>query len=209
MSIDQSEDRTAEAPPEPRLTWAAVRPLLVRLHFYAGVFVGPFLLVAAVTGLAMCAAMVAMVWPATMGVAGLPQVVLFGLAAAWFAVAAARGAAHEGRWHPGYHAAMMLAMVWMVFAMPRAVVGSGAATTMDMPGMEGMAMALPSAGGGVPADVVIVALTLAIAFCLAGIAFLVRVVDAARVAPPSVRTAGWGADALMGLGTSVLLLAML
>ncbi len=52
MSIDQSEDRTAEAPPEPRLTWAAVRPLLVRLHFYAGVFVGPFLLVAAVTGLA-------------------------------------------------------------------------------------------------------------------------------------------------------------
>lgn len=52
MSIDQSEERTAEAPPEPRFTWAAVRPLLVRLHFYAGVFVGPFLLVAALTGLA-------------------------------------------------------------------------------------------------------------------------------------------------------------
>lgn len=156
---------------------------------------------------AMCVAMVAMVWPATMGVAGLPQVVLFGFAAAWFAVAAVR--AHESRWHTGYHAAMMLAMVWMVFAMPRAMVGSGAATTMDLPGMEGMAMALPSAGGGVPADVVIVALTLAIAFCLAGIAFLARVVDGARVAPPSVRTAGWGADALMGLGTSVLLLAML
>ncbi|ADJ48270.1 integral membrane protein [Amycolatopsis mediterranei S699] len=51
MSIDQSEERTAEAPPEPRFTWAAVRPLLVRLHFYAGVFVGPFLLVAALTGL--------------------------------------------------------------------------------------------------------------------------------------------------------------
>ncbi|MER6795407.1 DUF5134 domain-containing protein, partial [Amycolatopsis mediterranei] len=32
---------------------------------------------------AMCVAMVAMVWPATMGVAGLPQVVLFGFAAAW------------------------------------------------------------------------------------------------------------------------------
>ncbi|MFF1613694.1 DUF5134 domain-containing protein [Amycolatopsis sp. NPDC058278] len=158
---------------------------------------------------AMCLAMVAMVWPATMGVAGVPQVVLFGFAAVWFAVAAVRGAAHEGRWHPGYHAVMMLAMVWMVFAMPRAMVGSGAATTMDMPGMEGMAMALPSAGGGVPADVVIVALTLAIAFCLAGIAFLARLVDGARVTPPSVRTAGWGADALMGLGTSVMLLAML
>jgi hypothetical protein len=157
---------------------------------------------------AMCAAMVAMVWPATMGVAGLGQVVLFGFAAAWFAVAAVRGA-RESRWHLGYHAVMMLAMVWMVFAMPRAMVGGGTATTMDMPGMEGMAMALPSAGGGVPADVVLVALTLAVAFCLAGTAFLARLLDAARVAPPSVRTAGWGADALMGLGTSVLLLAML
>ncbi|MGW3966638.1 DUF5134 domain-containing protein [Amycolatopsis sp. NPDC005003] len=157
---------------------------------------------------AMCAAMVAMVWPATMGLAGLPQVALFGFAAAWFAVATVRGGAHGSRWHPGYHAVMMLAMVWMVFAMPRAMVGSGAATTMDMPGMEGMAMALPSAGG-VPADVVIVALTLAIAFGLAGTAFLARVVDGARVASPPVRTAGWGADALMGLGTCVLLLAML
>ncbi|MET0190184.1 MAG: PepSY-associated TM helix domain-containing protein [Pseudonocardia sediminis] len=31
--------------------WAGLRPLLMRLHFYAGLFVGPFLLVAAVTGL--------------------------------------------------------------------------------------------------------------------------------------------------------------
>ncbi|MDZ4233162.1 MAG: PepSY domain-containing protein, partial [Dietzia sp.] len=31
--------------------WARARPLLVRLHFYAGVFVGPFVLVAAFTGL--------------------------------------------------------------------------------------------------------------------------------------------------------------
>ncbi|MEU5262233.1 PepSY-associated TM helix domain-containing protein [Amycolatopsis sp. NPDC021455] len=52
MSIDQSDERTAGPVAELRLTWAAVRPLLLRLHFYAGVFVGPFLLVAAVTGLA-------------------------------------------------------------------------------------------------------------------------------------------------------------
>ncbi|MBE8517300.1 PepSY domain-containing protein [Amycolatopsis sp. H6(2020)] len=55
MSIDQSDERTAEPTEpavEPRFTWAAVRPLLLRLHFYAGVFVSPFLLVAAVTGLA-------------------------------------------------------------------------------------------------------------------------------------------------------------
>lgn len=158
---------------------------------------------------AMCAGMVAMVWPATMSFARLPQLLLFGFAAAWFAVATARGAARGDRWHPGYHAVMMAAMAWMVFAMPRAMVGSGAATTMDMPGMEGMAMALPSAGGGVPADVVVVALVLAITFCAAGVVFLARAIDGARVALPPVRTAGWGADALMGLGTTVMLLAML
>ncbi|WP_244223431.1 PepSY-associated TM helix domain-containing protein [Amycolatopsis circi] len=37
---------------EPATGWAALRPLVLRLHFYAGVFVGPFLLVAALTGIA-------------------------------------------------------------------------------------------------------------------------------------------------------------
>ncbi|GAA4934959.1 PepSY-associated TM helix domain-containing protein [Streptomonospora halophila] len=34
-----------------RRAWAALRPLVLRLHFYAGVFVAPFILVAAVSGL--------------------------------------------------------------------------------------------------------------------------------------------------------------
>ncbi|MFE7485703.1 PepSY-associated TM helix domain-containing protein [Streptomyces sp. NPDC057552] len=38
--------------PRPARSWEAVRHLLVRLHFYAGVLVAPFLLVAALTGLA-------------------------------------------------------------------------------------------------------------------------------------------------------------
>ncbi|MEU4659009.1 PepSY-associated TM helix domain-containing protein [Streptomyces sp. NPDC023723] len=38
------------APPAPG-SWSPLRPLVLRLHFYAGVFVAPFLLVAAVTGL--------------------------------------------------------------------------------------------------------------------------------------------------------------
>ncbi|MFD7815738.1 PepSY-associated TM helix domain-containing protein [Streptomyces sp. NPDC059785] len=43
---------TADAPMSgPTLSWNALRPLLLRLHFYAGVVMGPFLLVAAVTGL--------------------------------------------------------------------------------------------------------------------------------------------------------------
>ncbi|MFF0290849.1 PepSY-associated TM helix domain-containing protein [Streptomyces sp. NPDC005262] len=39
-------------PVQPGRSWKGVRALLVRLHFYAGVFIAPFLLVAALTGLA-------------------------------------------------------------------------------------------------------------------------------------------------------------
>ncbi|QIJ65999.1 PepSY domain-containing protein [Streptomyces sp. JB150] len=39
------------APSAPPRGWAPLRPLILRLHFYAGVLVAPFLLVAAVTGL--------------------------------------------------------------------------------------------------------------------------------------------------------------
>lgn len=42
-------------PPRPprrrRANWAALRPLVIRLHFYAGILIAPFLLVAAATGL--------------------------------------------------------------------------------------------------------------------------------------------------------------
>ncbi len=44
----------APRPPAPaaaRSAWATLRPLVLRLHFYAGVVVAPFLLVAALTGL--------------------------------------------------------------------------------------------------------------------------------------------------------------
>jgi uncharacterized iron-regulated membrane protein len=53
--LDPSPPLTAESPAlnlaaGPRW-WAELRPLLLRLHFYVGLFVGPFLLVVAVTGL--------------------------------------------------------------------------------------------------------------------------------------------------------------
>ncbi|TPQ18069.1 PepSY-associated TM helix domain-containing protein [Streptomyces sporangiiformans] len=49
-------DDSPEAPQSvraapPRGPWAALRPLVLRLHFYAGILVAPFLLVAATTGL--------------------------------------------------------------------------------------------------------------------------------------------------------------
>ncbi|WKX73795.1 PepSY domain-containing protein [Streptomyces sp. XD-27] len=52
---DQAAERPEEAPPTADTTarqrgWAGLRPLVLRLHFYAGVLIAPFLLVAAVTG---------------------------------------------------------------------------------------------------------------------------------------------------------------
>ncbi|MFH8976235.1 PepSY-associated TM helix domain-containing protein [Streptomyces sp. NPDC017890] len=38
-------------PPSPPRRWSTLRPLVLRLHFYAGLFVAPFLLIAAATGL--------------------------------------------------------------------------------------------------------------------------------------------------------------
>ncbi|WP_159942606.1 MULTISPECIES: PepSY domain-containing protein [unclassified Nocardiopsis] len=43
--------RPAPPPQPPRPAWPALRQLLLRLHFYAGVLVAPFVLVAALTGL--------------------------------------------------------------------------------------------------------------------------------------------------------------
>ncbi|MFG3442578.1 PepSY-associated TM helix domain-containing protein [Nonomuraea sp. NPDC047897] len=54
MSSILETEPTTEPPgsPAPRgASWAALRPLVLRLHFYAGVLVAPFLLVAAATGL--------------------------------------------------------------------------------------------------------------------------------------------------------------
>ncbi|NUP14811.1 MAG: PepSY domain-containing protein, partial [Streptomyces sp.] len=54
MSIAPStateEASQPDAPASPPRRWATLRPLILRLHFYAGVLVAPFLLVAAATG---------------------------------------------------------------------------------------------------------------------------------------------------------------
>jgi uncharacterized iron-regulated membrane protein len=44
-------DSRAEAPPAQGLTWALLRPVVLRVHFFAGVLVAPFLAVLCVTGL--------------------------------------------------------------------------------------------------------------------------------------------------------------
>ncbi|MEJ2888059.1 PepSY-associated TM helix domain-containing protein [Actinomycetospora aeridis] len=50
MTVVEQPDAAPDRAPE-RGTWALLRPLVLRIHFWAGVLVGPFLLVAALTGL--------------------------------------------------------------------------------------------------------------------------------------------------------------
>ncbi|WP_188186669.1 PepSY-associated TM helix domain-containing protein [Nonomuraea sp. SYSU D8015] len=49
-TVDVTEQTRPPSPERPA-SWAALRPLVLRLHFYAGVLIAPFLLVAATTGL--------------------------------------------------------------------------------------------------------------------------------------------------------------
>ncbi|MFC8372304.1 MULTISPECIES: PepSY-associated TM helix domain-containing protein [unclassified Streptomyces] len=48
---DEAPKPPAPEPAPAKSAWAGLRPLVLRLHFYAGVLVAPFLLVAALTGL--------------------------------------------------------------------------------------------------------------------------------------------------------------
>lgn len=50
MSVDQSPARTPTRPPTTGLRTSPLRALLLRVHFWAGLLVGPFLLVAALSG---------------------------------------------------------------------------------------------------------------------------------------------------------------
>ena len=49
--ITTDAGETTPQPAPARTGWAALRPLVLRLHFYAGVFVAPFLVIACLTGL--------------------------------------------------------------------------------------------------------------------------------------------------------------
>ncbi|MFC8790513.1 PepSY-associated TM helix domain-containing protein [Streptomyces cinereoruber] len=49
--VQESPAQESPTTPHKPTTWSALRPLLLRLHFYAGVLVAPFLLVAALSGL--------------------------------------------------------------------------------------------------------------------------------------------------------------
>ncbi|GAB3002764.1 DUF5134 domain-containing protein [Amycolatopsis acidiphila] len=137
----------------------------------------------------MCAGMVAMAWPAAMGVARVPQVLLFAAAAAWFVgmlVLGTEGHGSHGRLSLGHHALMMGGMAWTLLAMPMA--------------MAGMTMSTDT-----PPHVVIVAVVLTAVFVLAGVGRLARAIDAGRgEGRLRLRTAGLAVDGVMSLGMALM-----
>ncbi|KAA9154667.1 DUF5134 domain-containing protein [Amycolatopsis acidicola] len=156
--------------------------------------------------IAMCAGMIAMAWPAGMNLARVPQILLFSAAAVWFAgllVFDVRG--HHGKLSLGYHAAMLAAMAWMVLVMPAPMSGM---TMAEMPtGGEhaGMSMGAGTMTLDAPPHVTVVALVLTAGFLVAGVFWLARAIDTARVADgPRLPAAGLAVDAVMGLGMAVM-----
>lgn len=87
----------------------------------------PLLIIGNILHFLMSVVMVAMCWPWWSLIPAVPQIVVFAIGAVWFLLLAilqtrsalprAAGAGH-GAWHQLAHAIMMLAMVWMVVAMP-------------------------------------------------------------------------------------------
>lgn len=56
MTTTKSAPITPPVEPPPPGAWTQLKPLVLRLHFYAGIFIAPFILLAAVTGLLYTAA---------------------------------------------------------------------------------------------------------------------------------------------------------
>ncbi|MDN5668486.1 MAG: DUF5134 domain-containing protein [Renibacterium salmoninarum] len=121
----------------------------------------------------MSASMLSMPWSWGMTVPMSWQMIVFGLAALWYlalAVLKPTAEAGPGDGHHGsrglllYHAFMMAAMVWMAFAMERAMAGMHGGA--EMPGMEMPEMGLSTLpiDSGTAAWASAVSITLAVLF---------------------------------------------
>ncbi len=153
----------------------------------------------------MCAGMVAMAWPAAMTVARVPQIVLFAVAAVWFAGMLVIG--RRNRLSLGVHALMMAGMAWMVLVMPWAMAGTPTSAPAAASGDHaGMAMGgTVTMLGDAPAHVTIVAVVLALVFLVAGTGWLARAIDTGR-GDRRLRlpTAGLAVNGVMSLGMALM-----
>ncbi|QUH02688.1 DUF5134 domain-containing protein [Saccharopolyspora erythraea] len=178
--------------------------------------------------LLMSALMVAMAWPWGMAIPAAPQIVLFGLAALWFAFLAGnrrRTGDHHGHGSPVlahvHHALMMAAMVWMVATMPLLMTGhspdSGHGGHHHSLGASaaGIAAAGPVPAGP-PGPVVAVSVLLGAAFVVTALPWTARALDIGRGAlrptggaAPRIVAAESTCHAAMSFGMGVMLLTAL
>jgi hypothetical protein len=166
----------------------------------------------------MALGMVGMLWPWGMHVPALPQNVVFGAGALFFGLQLVRPPAGHGRRALALHAVMMLAMVWMVIAMPLSM-GTGSGGVTPMPGMPGMTVPTAATGGGLPAGVLSTGLVAALGLAAATLHWTARCIDQARTwtaprtrprsAGPWYSLAETGGHGAMSLGMTVMLIAML
>jgi hypothetical protein len=166
----------------------------------------------------MAVGMVAMLWPWGMQVPRTVQYALFGAGAVFFAVQLVRPEAGHGRTGLAHHALMMLAMVWMVVAMPLSM-GTGSVGATAMPGMPGMLMPGPAAGDGLPAAILLTGVAAALCLVVGTLHWTARNIDRVRAATaPGTggdAVASWhpvaqtGCHAAMSLGMATMLVVML
>jgi hypothetical protein len=165
--------------------------------------------------LAMSAAMTAMPW--SWGPPALPQVLVFTAGASWYAgtalfrptADAGLGVGHgrhtaAGLW---YHAAMMLAMVWMAVAMIPS--GPGATAAADM---GGMTMAHGTGSGALTGDApwaLAVSIALGFGFAVAAVWLTALLVREAVGAARGQEVADLTASTAMAAGTAYVLLVLM
>ena len=144
----------------------------------------PLVVVGHLLHLAMSAGMVAMCWPWWTTISAVPQLIVFGGAAAWFVVLLVLQLARRipraalgghSPWHQAAHAIMMFAMVWMVVSMSAAdaaMAGTGADMAMDGGAHHH--------GGSLPLWASLSGVALTAALLVRGVVFLVELIVCLR-----------------------------
>ena len=169
--------------------------------------------------LVMALAMVVMAWPWGMVLPTTGPMLFFAVAALWFVALTFVRAGHRGI--NAYHAAMMLAMVWMYAVMSGSLLpapsdGTSPAGSVgghhSMPGMPGMEMPGGSAESTGSAPFITgINWLCAVGFALAAVWWLYRYFVQRKAEPtqPSHRFLGIAAQAMMAAGMAVMFGVML
>ncbi|HVX47018.1 MAG TPA: DUF5134 domain-containing protein [Mycobacteriales bacterium] len=163
----------------------------------------------------MAAGMIAMCWTWGMQLARRPQELVFGLATAWFGLAAFRRSwcRHDVArpWAvAGYHAVTMAGMVWMLASMTELmpIAGRAGGAGMSMPGMS-----MPGAGGGAhghPWPVLAVGYGLVAFFAIGAWWWIARALDTVRLGDrPGDSAAESAAHGAMSVTMAVMIAVLL